>query len=627
MSSKNICEMLSIKALLSNDQYLIPLYQRNYAWQEAHLRQLIQDVWDSRESNRDYYIGTLVTYQRADGTYETVDGQQRLTTLTIIMCAIQHEMSTTVDTSWYRDINLSYEFRKESTDTLKALFNHSSVEDMRDNAIYKMYENVRSTIESIVTDNTYLDRFLEYLFEHVIITRVILPADSDLNYYFEIMNNRGEQLQKHEILKALFMRHSQDDPFKNWMIGQIWEACADMDRYLPLNFTPTIRKIIFKDKLNDFQWESLDELINQIHSKVNQTTKEEQFSIRDALITDDSISLPNSDKEGDRFESVIQFPGFLLQVLRVITEEDIPLDDKKLLTTFNDYLNESSFADEFILNMLKLRFLFDRFVIKRDYIEDKVNGKIRLLSLSKQGDSFDYNNTYTDSSENQRVIMVESMFHVSLPSQNYKHWLTAVLKYVNANPDGKGLGIHLEQLAKTYMFGRFIRKEYEEGFYYRAIFKDEITSNLPSRWDFPTYKEHIDLFIFNYIDYCIWQKQKKKEDFEFTSRTSIEHFYPQHPLPGYPDLDEESLHDIGNLCLISRSKNSELSNYSPVAKTEHYQKSGIDSLKQKMMMDIVNVNKRKSSITEKIWWRDEIIKHHEAIKQLVTDSFNTLGKS
>jgi hypothetical protein len=297
------------------------------------------------------------------------------------------------------------------------------------------------------------------------------------------------------------------------------------------------------------------------------------------------------------------------------------------LTTFNDYLNESSFADEFILNMLKLRFLFDRFVIKRDYIEDKVNGKIRLLSLSKQGDSFDYNNTYTDSSENQRVIMVESMFHVSLPSQNYKHWLTAVLKYVNANPDGKGLGIHLEQLAKTYMFGRFIRKEYEEGFYYRAIFKDEITSNLPSRWDFPTYKEHIDLFIFNYIDYCIWQKQKKKEDFEFTSRTSIEHFYPQHPLPGYPDLDEESLHDIGNLCLISRSKNSELSNYSPVAKTEHYQKSGIDSLKQKMMMDIVNVNKRKSSITEKIWWRDEIIKHHEAIKQLVTDSFNTLGKS
>ena len=187
MSSKNICEMLSIKALLSNDQYLIPLYQRNYAWQEVHLRQLIQDVWDSRESNRDYYIGTLVTYQRADGTYETVDGQQRLTTLTIIMCAIQHEMSTTVDTSWYRDINLSYEFRKESTDTLKALFNHSSVEDMRDNAIYKMYENVRSTIESIVTKNTDLDRFLEYLFEHVIITRVILPADSDLNYYFEII--------------------------------------------------------------------------------------------------------------------------------------------------------------------------------------------------------------------------------------------------------------------------------------------------------------------------------------------------------------------------------------------------------------------------------------------------------
>ena len=336
MSSKNICKMLSIKALLSNDQYLIPLYQRNYAWQEAHLRQLIQDVWDSHESNRDYYIGTLVAYRRPDGTYETVDGQQRLTTLTIIMCAIQHEMSTTVDTSWYKGINLSYEFRKESTETLTALYNHSSVEEMRDNAIFKMYENVNRTINSIITNNIDFDRFLNYLFEHVIITRVVLPADSDLNYYFEIMNNRGEQLQKHEILKALFMRHSQHNSYKNWMIGQIWEACADMDRYLPLNFTPTIRKIIFKDKWNDFQWEGLDQLINQVHLEVEHTIKEEQFSIFDALKTDDLINLPESNKEGDRFESVIQFPGFLLQVLRIITGEDIPLDDKKLLTTFNE---------------------------------------------------------------------------------------------------------------------------------------------------------------------------------------------------------------------------------------------------------------------------------------------------
>ena len=39
-------EMLTVQSLLSTDEYLIPMYQRNYAWEEPHLSQLIQDVWD-----------------------------------------------------------------------------------------------------------------------------------------------------------------------------------------------------------------------------------------------------------------------------------------------------------------------------------------------------------------------------------------------------------------------------------------------------------------------------------------------------------------------------------------------------------------------------------------------------
>ena len=45
-ANNNMCEMLTIKALLMEDEYLIPMYQRNYAWGESHLSQLIQDIWD-----------------------------------------------------------------------------------------------------------------------------------------------------------------------------------------------------------------------------------------------------------------------------------------------------------------------------------------------------------------------------------------------------------------------------------------------------------------------------------------------------------------------------------------------------------------------------------------------------
>ena len=71
---------LSIESLLNgDDQYVIPVYQRNYAWQEEHISQLIQDIIDyipkSGEA-QDYYIGTLVAYERKIGPelfFETID--------------------------------------------------------------------------------------------------------------------------------------------------------------------------------------------------------------------------------------------------------------------------------------------------------------------------------------------------------------------------------------------------------------------------------------------------------------------------------------------------------------------------------------------------------------------------
>ena len=617
------CEMLSVKDLLSNDdRYLIPMYQRNYAWEEPHLSQLIQDVWDCHKNEQDYYIGTLVVHHRPDGKYETVDGQQRLTTLNILLCAVKNELELEgVDVSWYKFVNIEYEYRERSTVTLRALYDHNNDYDLKDVAISNMYRNVRRSIERIIPETDRGD-FFKYLFEKVIVTRVVLPADTDLNHYFEIMNSRGEQLEKHEILKAQIMGLSSSG--NHWLIGQIWEACADMDRYVPLNFTPQIRNIIFGREWDKFKLSSLGELVEATKDEQKQI-EQNGFSIDDIYNETKNVSIKEEVKDGDRFESVIKFPGFLLQVLRVMTGEDIPLDDKRLLSTFKNYLNGKEFADKFILRMLELRFLFDKFVIRRDYKDDIVNGKMNLLTLTRQYQSFSYNNTYGDPKENKRVIMVESMFHVSLPSQNYKHWLSAVLKYVDKHNDGQGLGCYLEELAKIYMFGRFLSKDPSgDNFYYNAIFGNvELTK--PKSIEFPKYTEHIDFFIFNYIDYCIWKKENDFKDFEFTSRSSVEHFYPQHPLSG-SIMDDAYLHSIGNLCLISASKNSELSNYSPSAKTEHYSKTGYDSLKQALMMKIVNKNKAKSSESKNIWWEKEVKTHREYIQTLVLESFGILGK-
>lgn len=616
-------DMLSIKDLLSNDKYIIPMYQRNYAWEESHLKQLVQDVWDSIDSERHYYIGTLVVHIRKDGMFETIDGQQRLTTLNIMMCALKNEVSDNASLfDWFRGVNIEYEFRERSSKTLTALYLHDSIAELNDSSIEAMYDVVKRTIDSIVPKND-LDKFLNFFFNQVMITRVVLPEDTDLNHYFEIMNSRGEQLEKPEILKARIMRLSEQNKCKCWLIGLIWDACSDMDSHVQMNFSSDLRDAIFGEKWDECNWTDLNDLIVRTqHIHRSQTL--EDYSIIDVLNMPQNPTRERSNNENeDRFSSVVNFANFLLQVLRVIKTQDIPLDDKRLIDIFTEkkVTEDLAEADAFISEMLRLRFLFDRFIIKRDFYEDRENGKLSVRYLKHEKDTeYSYNLTIDDITS-KRIMMVESMFHVSLPSQNYKHWLCAALYYLYNNRDGKGLVEYMEGLGKAYMLGRFLAKDITaDSFYYDLIFQKggKYHGSIPSNLTIPTFTEHIDFFIFNYIDYCLW-KEGECPDFEFTSRSSIEHFYPQHPMDNFPTMDDEHLHNIGNLCLISASKNSKLSNYQPLAKTEHYHKGKIDSIKQKIMMEITINNKSKAQP----WWTKEIETHAQYIQKVLLKNFQS----
>lgn len=74
-------------------------------------------------------------------------------------------------------------------------------------------------------------------------------------------------------------------------------------------------------------------------------------------------------------------------------------------------------------------------------------------------------------------------------------------------------------------------------------------------------------FVFNYYDFIQWNKGKYSK-FNFTYRSSVEHFYPQHPVDNNPQL--KNVDKFGNLCLISSSINSKFSNNMPKAKKENF---------------------------------------------------------
>ena len=73
-------------------RYVIPEYQREYVWQEEDVEQLMADLLSAYYENptKGYFVGMLVVYRRDDGILEVIDGQQRLTTFFIILCALIH---------------------------------------------------------------------------------------------------------------------------------------------------------------------------------------------------------------------------------------------------------------------------------------------------------------------------------------------------------------------------------------------------------------------------------------------------------------------------------------------------------------------------------------------------------
>ncbi|MFG0773198.1 DUF262 domain-containing protein, partial [Vibrio plantisponsor] len=383
---------LTVKELFEPlSRYVIPIYQRNYAWGASEIEQLIQDIYDasdsdgSEEQEKNYFLGSLVVYERERQlntqvqVYETIDGQQRHTTLSILLAFLKHQSALNQTGLENLGLNLSFDSRPKSVRALNDLYDNGNKGESEERNIHAAYEIIKRYFETKKLD---IARFSHYLFNHVVILRVSVPKDTDLNHYFEIMNNRGEQLEKHEVLKANLMSVYADSPVTRDCISAIWDACSNMKRYVQLGFEPSVRTAVFGDKWQTFRNDFSVFQAHFIESKQTEKGITLLNIIRKKRRFDKTDDLENEKEE--RFESIIDFSNFLLHVLKVTVDDKVSLDDKKLLEAFYNDANQLKVEPtEFVFNLLKYRILFDRYIVKRDSEE-----KWSLLTLEKYTDSF-----------------------------------------------------------------------------------------------------------------------------------------------------------------------------------------------------------------------------------------------
>ena len=605
-------------------RYVIPRYQRAYAWEEKEIEQLIDDICDDNDPKRDYYIGSLIVARRKadDGVeYEVIDGQQRLTTIYLLLqCLLDEGYFSRGDVSV--EEALSFDCRSKSNCTLAYIRSDArkseGKEELLDQSILLAVDIIKKKLarefgDRVEDQKKFVDRL-----KHVVLYRIEVPEHTDLNRYFEIMNTRGEQLEQHDILKARLMNYL-DDACEREAFARIWEACSDMTGYVQMHFSVEDRVKLFGQCWSDSPSENaLRELCRGKRRSEGKPDGLDISKIIDPKSEVDDVDGALEERDAEvRFESIIDFPYFLLHVLRVFCRvkrlsmdgaEELGslLDDKLLLKDFNEVIfygrmggkrikdNKGKFARRFIMFLLRSRFLFDKFIIKRERVEGDQEGSwsLKELRVSKKKPSYvktelgyRYERSRREKSleRNKECLMIQSALRVSYTSPKVMHWITELLVWLfnNNETERYKLTDEAERIAAEAVMENFL----DLGNY-------ELGVQTP----------HV---VFNYLDYLQWKEGKEKyKDFVFEFRNSVEHWYPQHPSEGTFEA-WDGIDTFGNLCIISRSVNSKFSNLSPESKMKSYKKMvQKGSLKLRIMGDIIE-----GGSSEK--WRQSACAEHE----------------
>jgi hypothetical protein len=324
----------------------------------------------------------------------------------------------------------------------------------------------------------------------------------------------------------------------------------------------------------------------------------------------------------------MDFSNFLLIVLKLTCIDEssfeptsFNLDDKELIHEFDNVEVDEEFVKTFCFNLLRAKFLLDNYLVHHSNEDDTIeNNPWKLQYWQKEGKKGYLKNLDGESDIQNKLVQLLSMFEVSFTARQRKNYLFYCLLYLFHSEDW--------DIGKYYEFLLGLADKYFKDVYLVADNLNEINTPKPGSFDSAILCDNalditshngsfdfaaiygdgtimskgIPLFVFNYLDYKLWEKyanefrgKKTKEgskertkffttlgcadfglkvfeQFYFSrTRRSLEHYYPQANANGESGApNEDQINCLGNYAMIGSEANSSGSNWSPKTKLDHY---------------------------------------------------------
>jgi len=238
----------NINKLLKEQKFFIDYFQREYRWQDKHIKQLVEDLTNTflksyRATDKradvanyqNYYLGSVVFSINPDnGKKSIIDGQQRITSITLLLIYLNHlqeentqkvSIGELIFSEKYgeKSFNMSDELREPC---LKALFENGTYEIQDDDETIKnmieRYNDIQQTFPEEI-DNQALPFFIDWFIENVVVVEITAYSDENAYTIFETMNDRGLNLTPTEMLKGFVLSKIIDKKQRN-EINELWKT-------------------------------------------------------------------------------------------------------------------------------------------------------------------------------------------------------------------------------------------------------------------------------------------------------------------------------------------------------------------------------------------------------------------
>ena len=616
-----------------NYEFIIPVYQRPYVWDDEEIKKLLGDIlntFNANSENSNYFVGNTYVIKSSnkirENQYELIDGQQRFTTFWLIANAFQlldikTEMIDYLEITYpnkTKDIRFDFDIRIEVANYLKGLMDNSSYlkfSDVSEKEFLKFISKGVETIKHFITSEIKEDQranFGNYIYKNVRFVFNVAPKNTDLNALFTALGTSGIQLQQSDILKArLLEKVSKNSRIK---YSKIWEACEDMSNYFEKNVADVfnIERANIKSenfKFYDTTFFSTNENFSSSESNHQSKTISEIIKNQVVEIKTDTAIIENTSK----CRSIISFNILLIHTYRIFNLQkqrknfEHAIDPKTLLSTIKiDTFSTTEETESFFELLWKVRYAFDKYIVKwRIEEDDDIDEKLLLTEITTSR-SYDKNYFSRTNSPYSASQMLQSVLYFT-GGFTQQYWLTPFLYYLleNESLNNEQILSELEKIDNLMLPGD--KKEISLELVTSEKRNGEIDLNALNILNEPlgTSFHH---YWFYKLEYLLWKKWDKNDNrvkhFRIISKNSVEHVFPQNHEFGNKLTNTESdwLNSFGNLGLLSVGENSSYNNQDVRKKKVDFDnKATYDSLKLAKIYSSQDINS----------WGIENIKKHQ----------------